>query len=222
MNESSAAPMDVDDAKSRVDQLLGNLLRNNPATASTRPAKITHRQVSEELVEDTKRRVDRLIRKLGKTGTPAVPPLLLSNHQREESITLNDPLHFLETEVPPQKLRLADVPDTPAGARYRLHNKLVAKRILAANRVRNEFASWKRRHQSRNINNRYVNDLHSDWSSSTRATSVGVDSNLVPPPLPAAIAFPATTPRSKTPPTTTGNSIDEEPQEAATSPNVAV
>ena len=106
MNESSAvAPMDVDDAKSRVDQLLGNLLKNNPATAATRPARVTHRQVSEELVDDTKRRVDRLIRKLGKKSTPAVPetiPPLLHSNPRQDSITLNDPLHFLDAQVPPQ------------------------------------------------------------------------------------------------------------------------
>ena len=108
------------------------------------------------------------------------------------------------------------MPDTPAGARYRLHNKLVAKRILAANRVRNEFASWKRRQQSRNINNRYVNDLHSDWSA--RVTSVGStvvdrDGTLPTPPL-TSITVPKTDIKSST----NDDAEPEEPQEAVETP----
>jgi len=150
--------VDLDDTKHRVDELLTSLFDNSrriPSTGTTsirRPPTVTARLVSDEL-EDAKSRVDRMLRKLAEpvipapvlfpsiyaTSTETSTTSVLTTHSdhhhipRQDSISLVDPLNFLENDVPPQELRCNEIPDVPSKppvVDYASHNELTIRGMI--------------------------------------------------------------------------------------------
>jgi len=142
---------DLKNTKNRVDLLLGTLLAvNDPSRrpscsnpAPVKPKVANRRLVSDEL-EDTRRRVDRLIRKLSNpdrrnrfsfvsdttsTIPAATPTPATALVPRQESLSIVDPLNFLEDDVPPQELKLSEIPDVPPTAER--YNSDAAKQLIA-------------------------------------------------------------------------------------------